>query len=261
VPGIEFWREDMPAKELHESWLAAGALRPFIHRRRSAQDYDSEKGSLSSSIFYEMLRRVLNQPLWLPWAPIVQPIFFVHRVDGLDPGVYLLPRGLRGIEDLKGALAPAEGRFLWEPAPGASADVPLTLLEKGDIQHPAKLGSCVQDIASDSAFAVAFLMEYLPVMEQHGPWMYRRGHWEACALGGALYLAAEAADVGLQGTGIGCFFGPWVHAWLDVDAMGWQDVCHFTVGFPRVDTRVQSLPPYHHLDRLKGADRDRVVTC
>jgi len=260
VPNDAFWRNDGPPCELDASWASAGPLRPFIHQRRSAQGFDASMGPLRRSTFDVILQRFLRHPLWLPWDPIVQPMIFVHRVEGLDSGVYLLPRGTRGLNGLKGVLAPAEGRFLWEPVPGTPTDVPLLLLERGDIRDPTKLASCVQDIASDSAFAVAFLMEYLPVMEHYGSWMYRRGHWEACALGGALYLAAEAAGEGLQGTGIGCFFGPWVHAWLDVDATAWQDVCHFTVGWPEKDTRVQNLAPYHHLDALKGSNRDTTRT-
>ena len=73
--------------------------------------------------------------------------------------------------------------------------------------------------------------------------------WEACALGGALYLAAGAAaqapapgrvmaeaggsgdPTSLQGTGIGCFFAPWVQALLKVGAPNWADVYHFTLGW------------------------------
>lgn len=58
----------------------------------------------------------------------------------------------------------------------------------------------------------------------------KRAHWEACALGGALYLAAGAAGLSagpLQSTGIGCFFAPWVQAGLQVEAPAWADVCEF----------------------------------
>merc|ERR1712045_139061 len=98
-----------------------------------------------------------------------------------------------------------------------------------------------------------------PALEKLGAWWYKRAHWEACALGGALYLAAGAAgrDAGLQATGIGCFFAPWVQALLKVDAPNWADVYHFTIGWPHEDRRVDiELPPYHHVDEMRGQNRD-----
>lgn len=204
--------------------------------------------------------RTLNQPVWFPWRAAVQPFLFVHRISGLQPGIYLLCRG-RTCDELRPDLDPT-GQFAWQRVPGAPLDVPLVMLRAGDVREEAKLGSCVQDIASDSAFAVAFIAEHLPGMKMHGGWWYKRMHWEACALGGALYLAAGAAGVtggALQATGIGCFFAPWVQALLKVDAPNWADVYHFTMGWPQQDRRVDvSLPPYHHADSMQGSSRDAV---
>lgn len=259
-PGPGYWTGGLPPMHLHPAWSSAGPLRPLIHARRSAVSYDpasAPPGGLSREAFDIMLERLLHQPAWFPWRPAVQPVFFVHRVEGLEPGLYLLCRGW-GAEELQASLDPL-GRFEWSPAEGASSDVPLVLLRRGDVREEAKLASCMQEIASDSAFAVVFLAEHLPALERLGPWFYPRVHWEACALGGALYLAAGAAGSGLQATGIGCFFAPWVHALLTVDAKEWADVYHFTVGWPQVDKRVDlSLPPYHHVERLRGRDRDAV---
>jgi len=207
-----------------------------------------------------VLRRVLNQPAWFPWRAAVLPFLFVHRIEGLERGLYLLCRG-RGCDELRPAVDP-KMQFLWENVPGAPLDVPIVLLRRGDVREEARLGSCVQDIASDSAFAVAFLAEHLPAMKLHGAWWYRRVHWEACALGGALYLAAGAAGVSagaLQSTGIGCFFAPWVQALLKVDAPAWADVYHFTMGWPDEDRRVDvRKPPYHHVDDMRSKNRDLV---
>eukprot|EP00441_Pelagodinium_beii_P047986 CAMPEP_0197625138 /NCGR_PEP_ID=MMETSP1338-20131121/4575_1 /TAXON_ID=43686 ORGANISM="Pelagodinium beii, Strain RCC1491" /NCGR_SAMPLE_ID=MMETSP1338 /ASSEMBLY_ACC=CAM_ASM_000754 /LENGTH=686 /DNA_ID=CAMNT_0043195457 /DNA_START=95 /DNA_END=2155 /DNA_ORIENTATION=+ len=258
-PSPDFWTSGAPPRELQSSWTSAGPLRPLIHARRSAQSYDPDKmptGGLPSHIFYEILRRMLHQPAWFPWRPAVQPFLFVHRISGLEPGIYLLCRGYSG-EELKKHVDP-KGQLEWKTVPGVPDDVPLLLMRKGDVREEAKLGSCVQDIAADSAFAVAFLAEHLPMLEKHGAWWYKRVHWEACALGGALYLAAGAASADLQGTGIGCFFAPWVQALLGVDSPRWADVYHFTIGWPNVDRRVDGGPPYAHVEALKGRDRDTV---
>ncbi|CAE8615837.1 unnamed protein product [Polarella glacialis] len=254
----DFWHQ-APPQELPAAWASAGPLRPLIHARRSAQSFNPEAapvGGLPSHIFYDILRRTLRQPAWFPWRSAVQPFFFIHRVADVEPGIYLLCRG-RSKDELRKELDPA-GKLAWEIAPGTPADVLLVLLQRGDFREEAKLGSCVQDIASDSAFAIAFLAEHLPGLEKHGAWWYKREHWEACALGGALYLAAGAANAGLQGTGIGCFFAPWVQGLLGVEAPRWADVYHFTVGWPKTDGRVDGGPPYIHADALRDFDRDTV---
>ena len=55
------------------------------------------------------------------------------------------------------------------------------------------MSSCHQEIAADGAFAAAMLAEFEPRLAAHGPWFYRRLHWEAGAIGQVLYLEAEAA--------------------------------------------------------------------
>lgn len=266
-PNPDYWSAGAlpPASHpLGPSWQSAGPLRPLIHARRSAVSYDPARAptsGLAVALFADLLRRVLEQPVWFPWRAAVQPIFFLHRIEGLEPGIYILARSL-SIEDTRNKLDP-NSTFLWEPASrqGLAEDIPLWLLKRGDVRQEAKLASCAQDIASDSAFAVVFLAEHVPLLEQYGAWWYPRAHWEACALGGALYLAAGAAGVnaGLQATGIGCFFAPWLHALLGVDSTSWADVYHFTVGWPDHDERVDtSLLPYHHVNELRGSNRDSI---
>ena len=57
-----------------------------------------------------------------------------------------------------------------------------------------------------------------------------------------LYLEAEAA--GLRGTGIGCYFDDAVHGLLGIADMQFQALYHFTVGRPRDDARITTLPAY-----------------
>jgi len=69
---------------------------------------------------------------------------------------------------------------------------------------------------------------------------------EAGILGQALYLEAEA--VGMHGTGIGCFMDDGLHELLGIRDRRLQVVYQFTVGLPREDTRLASLPPYPGAD-------------
>jgi hypothetical protein len=67
-----------------------------------------------------------------------------------------------------------------------------------------------------------------------------------------LYLEAEAA--GVRGTGIGCFFDDAVHELLGLSGLRYQSLYHFTVGAPLSDGRLQTLPPYGHLQAYGSSD-------
>jgi SagB-type dehydrogenase family enzyme len=226
---------------------AAGAAVALIRRRRSATALDGVT-SISAAAFLAMLDRLLPRPgapPWdaVPWAPRVHPLLFVHRVDGLEPGLYLLPRREGAVEALRGALA---GTPEWTPVAGAP---PLLRLATGDYRDTAAIVSCQQAIAADGAFAVAMLGELGETLRSEGAWWYRRLHWEAGVLGHVLYLEAEAA--GVRGTGIGCFFDDLVHDLLGVADDRIRTLYHFTLGGPVEDTRLTTIPPYAHLPEAR----------
>ena len=56
------------------------------------------------------------------------------------------------------------------------------------------------------------------------------------------WSAAEAA--GLRGTGIGCYFDDVLHQALGLQDLTYQSLYHFTLGGPREDRRLLTLPPY-----------------
>ena len=224
---------------------SCGATTPeLLRQRRSAQAYDG-LARLPLAVLARMLDATLPRagaPFGaLPWSPRVHLLLFVHRVEGLAPGLYVLPRRAGSGAGLRGLLG---GDLAWEPAPGLPAHVPLRLVERGDAQEVARLVSCQQEIAGDGAFAVAMPAEYAAALTA-GPWWYRRLLLEAGMIGQVLYLEAEAA--GLRGTGIGCFFDDVVHAMLGVTGGVLQDVYHFAVGGPVADRRLATHAPYEHL--------------
>jgi hypothetical protein len=91
------------------------------------------------------------------------------------------------------------------------------------------------------------LAEFDEPLAREGAWHYRRLFWESGLIGQILYLEAEAA--GVRGTGIGCFFDDAVHQLLGLQDSRYQSLYHFTIGGPLVDRRLQTLPPYAHLQR------------
>jgi nitroreductase len=222
--------------------LAADAL---IRQRRSAQAFDGKTG-ISRDVFLRMLDMTMPRKNVVPWdvtgwTPSVHLLLFVHRVEGLVPGLYLLLRNLASESKLKTTI----GRdFTWQTVPDVPKHLPLFQLLAADAQEVSKALSCNQDIAADGAFSLAMLAEYKAALSR-APWRYRHLFWETGLIGQVLYLEAEAA--GVRGTGIGCFFDDGVHDILGIEGHDLQSLYHFTVGEPLTDNRLQTLPPYAHL--------------
>jgi len=217
----------------------------LIRARRSAQAFDGVTG-VGAQRFYRTLDALLprvGQPPWamLDAAPGVHPVLFVHRVEGLEPGIYCLPRSPAALSELRTAM---RADWLWAPVPGCPQHLPLYLLAPMDVRQFAASVSCHQEIAADSAFALAMLARFDDIGPAQ-PWLYRQRFWEAGMLGQVLYLEAEAA--GVQGTGIGCYFDDAVHRALGLDTARFQDLYHFTVGKAVVDARIGSEAAYAHL--------------
>jgi SagB-type dehydrogenase family enzyme len=220
-----------------------------IRQRRSAVAFDGETSILVSS-FFTMLGRVMPRierdlcwrPMpWdvLPWEPAIHLALFVHRVDGLAPGIYMLARDPAMAGSLRQSM---RQQFAWISPPGCPEDLPLFLLEEGDARRMAVQVSCGQEIAGDGAFSLGMIAEFEPRLLRHGPWFYRRLFWEAGVIGQVLYLEAEA--IGVRATGIGCFFDDPVHGVLGFNDATFQSLYHFTIGGPVEDLRLTTLPPY-----------------
>ncbi|MBM4152966.1 MAG: nitroreductase, partial [Kiritimatiellaceae bacterium] len=230
-----------------ESWTdrAMGA-RQIVRQRRSAVDMDGET-SLSSESFYRVLDRLMPNEvhpvlrLW-PWAPAVSLVLFVHRVDGLTPGLYLLVRDPEHEQSLR---AQIDARLVWQRPENCPESLLLYRLAAAHVQDAARTISCGQDIAADGVFAVGMLAQMRSTLQTRGAWFYPRLFWETGMIGQMLYLEAEAA--GVRGTGIGCFLDDLMHKILGLNPQGdWQSLYHFTVGGALEDTRIQTLDPYFH---------------
>lgn len=195
------------------------SLKWTIRHRRSALDFDG-RTALSLPAFH-----VLMQLLCISYKadfmiyegpPLVVPYLYIHRVEGLEKGVYYLDR--------------VQKRLL--------------LVSGGDVQHIANELSLDQDIAGDSAFAISFMSNFDYALQAYGDRGYRYIHYEAGFLGQALYLGATA--MGYDATGIGAFLDDNVHKFLKTPAEQ-QVIYHFTVGKRVDDPRISTLPAYNHL--------------
>jgi SagB-type dehydrogenase family enzyme len=211
----------------------------IARQRRSAVDFDGET-HISDESFYTMLDTLLVRPGTPPWnalgtPPQVHVALMVHRVTGLEPGLYIFLREPSVLADFKSSM---RQEWLWQKT--GPEHLPLYLLLPYDLRDIAKTICCHQDIAADSCFALGMLAHVELAFEE--PWRYRHLFWECGMLGHVLYLEAEAA--GVRATGIGCYFDDEMHRLLGIRDERWQSLYHFTVGGPVDDTRLATLPPY-----------------
>ena len=231
-----------PRKACQPAGASGPSIAEVVRGRRSAQRFDG-KSTLPRAAFFSMLAATMPgaEPLLaaFPWPAALTLVLFVHRVEGLESGLYLLARDAR----LAGRLRAACSRdFEW--APVEPSELPLFRLRAGDAQRDATRLACLQAISGKGCFSVAMIAEFDRTLDAEGAFAYRRLHWEAGLIGQALYLGASAS--GFAGTGIGCFFDDELHALLGLasDQTAFQDVYHFTVGAPVEDARILTLPPY-----------------
>lgn len=218
------------------------SLPELIPHRRSAQAFDG-KTEISREQFFVMLDHLLPRPYLAPWnglasEPALHCVLFVHRVRGLSPGLYALPRTPAGEKLMRDEM---REEFSWEPVVGAPPHLHLFSLVKAKAERSAANLSCQQAIAAQGVFSLAMLAQYRETVE-HSPWRYPELYWEAGMMGQVLYLEAEG--IGLQGTGIGCFFDDAVHQLLGIEGDALQTLYHFTVGSAVRDPRIVSYAPY-----------------
>ena len=247
-PSDDFWSSFSYRNDSLELRESPHSLRSMIHQRRSAVGLDGNT-PITREAFYQILLKAMpgsNQIPFttLPWRPCVDLLLFVHRVEDLPPGLYVLLRDPARKNALRNSMEPC---FLWRRPIGCPSSLPLFFLSGGDVRGAAQQTSCDQAIAADGAFAVAMLAEYRKPLEGFGPWFYRRLYWETGVVGQVLYLEAEAT--GIRGTGIGCFFDDLTHRVFGLEGDRFQVLYHFTMGEAVDDPRLRTLPPYQHLVR------------
>ncbi|HEX6003303.1 MAG TPA: SagB/ThcOx family dehydrogenase [Burkholderiales bacterium] len=211
----------------------------IARQRRSAVEFDGET-HIGEESFFAMLDALMvrtNTPPWnaLGTRPEVHAALMVHRVAGVESGLYLFLREPLVLADFRSSI---RREWLWQKK--GPEHLLLYLLLPYNLRAVAKTICCHQDIAADSCFALSMLAHVELAREE--PWRYRHLFWECGMLGQALYLEAEAA--GVRSTGIGCYFDDEMHGLLGIDDERWQSLYHFTVGGPVDDTRLVTLPPY-----------------
>jgi len=182
-----------------------------VRTRRSALDFRGGDEIMSLPQLSTLLSSTAR-PFFADFAAhrFVQLYLYVHRVNGLEPGVY---------------------RYWPEHAQ-------LEQVKLGDQRLVAAALSLGQDLAGNSCVTFSMIGGFEKATQIYGDRGYRYVHFEAGAIGQRMYLAAEV--LGLRATGIGAFFDDEVHKYLSIAPEEGQVVYHFAVGYPVPDPRLEA---------------------
>jgi len=203
-----------------------------VLKRRSAQVMNKDDSTISKNEFEIILQSVVSKEE-MP----VNLVMFVHSVENLPSGLYILLGSTKQKENLQSSM---KDIFLWEKVQNTVDD--LYFLQGGNFKPIAKAISCSQDIASDGAFSLGMLVEFDKQLQEFGAHRYKELYWNCGALGQQLYL--ESTSLGLSATGIGCFLDDVFHEVLGVENSLYQSLYHFTIGRGLFDSRLTNIEPY-----------------
>lgn len=182
---------------------SAEAFAAVVRRRRSALDF---KGA-AATISREQLGTLLEVAAEV--SNYVQLYVYLHRVRGLEPGVYCY----------------------WK------SSGTLEVMEYGDQRLMAAGLSLGQDLAANSCVTFSMIADMDRAMTDHGARGYRMVFIEAGHIGQRLYVGAES--LGFQSTGIGAFYDDQVHRYLKIKEGEGQVVYHFACGYAVHDGRLE----------------------
>jgi len=185
-------------------------LGAVVRRRRSALDFDPQTESIQRDMLEQMLD-FATQDWQADWRgdfglekrgieeikevegltkktrrghDFIELYLYVHRVRGLEPGVYRWSTRARQLEQLHAS----------------------------NVQRVAAYLSLEQPLAGHACFAISMIADLEAAALLFGNRGYRYVHFEAGAIGQRLYLGAEA--LGWNATGIGAFYDDDVHRYL-----------------------------------------------
>jgi SagB-type dehydrogenase family enzyme len=189
---------------------ASRSFGDVVRTRRSALDFKGGDGLISLSQLATLLSST-KEPLFADFATarFVHLYLYVHRVEGLAPGVY---------------------RYWPEQAE-------LEIIKEGDQRLVAAALSLGQDLAGNACLAFSMIGDFEKAARSYGDRGYRYVHFEAGAIGQRMYLASEA--LGLRATGIGAFFDEEVNRYLSLSPELGQVVYHFAIGYSVPDPRLE----------------------
>jgi len=214
-----------------------------VLQRRSAQRF--ETSSISFAHFKALIESLLSfsQPIFTEDVSPINFVMMIHRVEGIEPGIYILPSHSTNMNALRSACTKwPEWTAMSEFGAGK---ISMYQLKVANVQKAAQTLCCQQAIASECALVLGFLTDFDQSIDQLGTSSYRHLYWQAGMLSHQVYMSSTALN--LAATGIGCFFDdPWMGL-LGIESTEIQILYATAVGHPMVDHRITSFSGYYHL--------------
>jgi hypothetical protein len=209
----------------------------LFRQRRSAHELDP-KVNLPLNKFDVILKNlrfakeeVIRKTLGVNLPTMI--IIFINSVDELNEGIYLFP--------LDSFLQISKNEFPSIKTPNGET---IYLYRKGNFRKFANYILCGQDVGGNSIALFGIFTDLQKAIKEYGEFTYILLHWEAGFLVHHLYLEAEI--LGLQGTGIGCFFDDEFNIEFSPSGNDIQliPIYYYALGKPIPDTRLKNYPPY-----------------
>lgn len=225
-------RDDDPGRPPRALTVPAPLPARFLRQRRSAQRFDPNH-VMSAGVFHRLCKAAGEVAAEFGIALVL----YVHRIEGLAPGLYLLAAARD-----RAVISPHASQGF--PAEGAHPDlINLARHDAVPFRRLARSLHCHQDIAATACVAMGMLMRMAEPFDRD-PGTYRDMLRAAGHLGQVLYLHAES--LGLRGTGIGCYFDEPVLEAAGLSDGEFRSLYHFTIGLPIEDGRIETTPAYPH---------------
>jgi SagB-type dehydrogenase family enzyme len=207
------------------------SAKEIILNRRSVQKMNPKDAFISKKAFETILGSIRSE------KSNIHLVIFVHNIEALDSGLYILIRNPKHKAILQELL---KDDFLWQRVNTQEGE--LYCLQHGDFKFISKAISCNQDIASEGAFSLGMLAQFMHPIQNNGTSVYKHLYWECGAIGQQLYL--ESTSLNLSATGIGCFLDDMMHDTIGLQSNHFQSLYHFTVGRGLTDNRLTTRKPY-----------------
>jgi SagB-type dehydrogenase family enzyme len=209
-----------PEHRMHEMQITdepprGPSMREVLLKRRSTRDFTSQ--SIARNKFLAVNLAAFRTGTFVPLYPdgphvaLVRPIWMIHDVSGLTPGI-------------------------WYYHPPANQ---WSLLRGGDFRKQTSF-LCLEQPRCGNAAAVCFLVANLHTLTHGaGPDLYRLAHLEAGIVAQRMALAAGGCGIGT--CPIGTFYDEEIRQFLGLHLTGWEVLYATAMGYAAPETE----PPPH----------------
>lgn len=204
---------DLPSKPPRDELFGR-----VVRKRRSALDFDPAATMTAKDLGAILLHASVgfradfrDNLLGGHVVDLVRLYLYIHRVKGVEQGVYRYHPFVHQLEPLK----------------------------KGNQELKAARLSLEQELAGHACVTMSMIADLERAAQVFGNRGYRYIHFEAGFIGQLLYISAEA--VGFNATGMGAFYDDEVHGYLGLSPKEGQVVYHFGIGRAVPDDRL--VPP------------------